>query len=184
MDGCYQRIKTVNIEPLIAVLDQFEWHDTKSITATVTKEGSKLPAELMWFLRGLELGGKSYRTFLRKLAPNQSIAPHTDTHDWLETKKIRRFQIPLVTHPDILMGWPDDGVTYHLAPGYLYEVNYSKKHEVINNTDCERIHIQIDQAYDCEDDVNGYGWGGTPTMAKAIESGALVDPEWLAEQIK
>jgi hypothetical protein len=58
----------------------------------------------------------------------------------------RRFQLPIVTHPDILMRWPDDDVEAHLAPGILYEVNYSRTHEVINNqNEVDRIHLQIDQ---------------------------------------
>jgi hypothetical protein len=83
--------------------------------------------------------------FCRKLLAHQSIPPHVDDHKWMRGTDIRRFQLPLISHPDIKMKWPEDGVELHLAPGYLYEVRFDRTHEVINNTDCERIHVQIDQ---------------------------------------
>mgnify|MGYP001577012541 FL=1 len=50
-----------------------------------------------------------------------------------------------MSHPDIVMRWPDDEVEVHLAPGYLYEVRYDRLHEVVNTTASARIHLQIDQ---------------------------------------
>ena len=145
MDGCYKRLKSVDIAPTLSVLDQIEWHDTGGVCATVSTVGQIVPKEVAMLLRGLRLGGTNERWIFRKLKANQSIDPHTDDHDWMVGKNIRRFQLPLVTHPDIIMRWPDDNVELHLEPGYLYEVNNKRTHEVINNTSCERIHIQIDQ---------------------------------------
>ena len=144
---CYTRIKPVNIEPCLRVLDQLEFHDTESKCAQVTQEGSLFPSAVYFLLRDLGLGGKTFRVFCRKLGPHQGIAPHVDAHEWMNGCLIRRFHIPLTSHPDIKMRWPDDGVEVHLEPGYLWEVRYDRKHEVVNNTDSERIHIQIDQQY-------------------------------------
>jgi hypothetical protein len=101
--------------------------------------GFPLPKEVRAFVAGLGLGPVK-RTLFRKLGPYQGMAPHTDR--WTSG---RRFQVPLVSHPDIKMRWPDDGAEEHLAPGWLYEVRFDRTHEVVNPTAFERIHLQIDQ---------------------------------------
>ena len=105
--------------------------------------GSEPPA--VWaFVAGLELGGKTERILLRKLRPRQGMAPHVD--DWMDAEKDwHRFQVPIVSNPAVRMRWPDDGVDVHLAPGNLYEVRFDRIHEVVNDWDGERIHLQIDQ---------------------------------------
>ncbi len=139
-----QRIKAVEIGPVLAVLDRLEFADSGGICAWVTKAGSVAPQELVALVAGLGLGGRHERMFCRKLMPHQSIAPHVDDHDWMQD--CRRFHVPLTSHPEIKMRWPADGVEVHLEPGYLYEVRVDREHEVTNDTDAERIHIQIDQA--------------------------------------
>lgn len=75
----------------------------------------------------------------------ENIAPHID--EWIVQGDldIRRFQVPVVTHPDVVMRWLDDDVELHLEPGWIYEVRHDRMHEVVNDTDCDRIHIQVDQ---------------------------------------
>lgn len=94
------------------------------------------------------LGGKPRRRFCRKLLARENIVPHIDEHIWIVKagRDFRRFQVPVVTHPDIVMRWlaPDD-VEVHLEPGWVYEVRHDRMHEVVNPTDTDRIHIQIDQ---------------------------------------
>lgn len=141
----YQRIKPVDIAPVLAGLEDYRFIDTKKWTAWVTNHSAAPPKPLDDFVNNLALGGVRMRMFLRKLMPGQNIPPHVD--DWIpEDQHWRRFQVPLISHPDIVMRWPDDGVEVHLEPGYLYEVRYDRVHEVVNDTDSERIHIQIDQA--------------------------------------
>jgi hypothetical protein len=141
---CYRLLKPVMLEPVLQHIGRIEWVDTASKCASINNLDRPLPLEFQWLLRTLSLGGKTERHFLRKLAPKQGIAPHID--DWIpEEKDWRRFQVPLVSHPDILMRWPDDGIEVHLEPGFLYEVRFDRMHEVVNPTDCERIHLQIDQ---------------------------------------
>ena len=138
----YRCIKPVDIGPTLAVLGRLEFADSGGKCAWVTKQDSVAPRELKELVHGLQLGGQHKRMFCRKLMPRQSIAPHTD--DWMDPAW-RRFHVPLTSNPKIKMRWPEDGVELHLEPGYLYEVRVNREHEVINNTDAERIHIQIDQ---------------------------------------
>lgn len=141
---CYRRIKPVDVAPVLRVIDRLEFSDSGGVCAWVTKQGSVAPPELVRLIQSLELGGSTKRCFCRKLMPRQCIPPHVD--EWMPQElNWRRFQVPLLSHPDIVMRWPDDGVEVHLEPGWLYEVRYDRTHEVVHNVNCERIHLQIDQ---------------------------------------
>jgi hypothetical protein len=142
---CFRRIKPINLDPVLAVVCKLEFADSGGKCAWVTKRGSIAPPELIMLVRDCGLGGEAKRLFCRKLMPRQCIAPHVD--DWIPSEiDWRRFHIPLITHPSIVMRWPADEIEVHLEPGFLWEVRYDRLHEVVNNADCERIHVQIDQA--------------------------------------
>lgn len=140
----YQRLRAVDIAPVLAALDGFKFHDTGNVCGWVTDHTSPHPPALSALADDLALGGVEARMFCRKLMAGQGIAPHVDA--WVPAdQNWRRFQVPLVSHRDIRMRWPDDDAEVHLEPGYLYEVRFDRLHEVVNDTDAERIHIQIDQ---------------------------------------
>lgn len=141
---CYRRIKSLDIQPVLKVLNKLEFVNSKGVCAWVSKPDVQAPEELLQLVQSTNLGGKYYRVFCRKLMPRQGISPHIDDHVWIREKNIRRFHIPLISHPDIKMKWPEDGIEVYLEPGYLYEVRVDRTHEVVNNADVERIHIQID----------------------------------------
>ena len=140
----YRRLQVVDIAPVLAALGTFRFIETGHVCAWVTNHTAPQPETLDKLVGGLGLGGTTMRMFCRKLVPGQGIALHTDA--WVPADQgWRRFQIPLISHPDIVMCWPDDDVSVHLAPGWLYEVRFNRPHMVVNDTDCSRIHIQIDQ---------------------------------------
>ena len=139
-----RRIKPVDLAPVLGVLDSVSYFRSGQSGKYAADVQTKLPREMREFVEGLELGGTTARAVLRKLAPRQDIPPHVD--DWMPKEADwRRFQVPLVTDPRIRMRWPDDGVETHLEPGWLYEVRFDRKHEVVNEADCERVHLQVDQ---------------------------------------
>ena len=150
MTECYRAIKRVDLSQVLPALGQ--------VTFVHVNQGQVLPAgypcdvvledkfpkAVTEFVAGLGLGGRQARAMLRRLAPRQNIPPHTDT--WMpQDMDWRRFQVPLTSHPAIVMRWPDDGEEAHLEPGWLWEVRFDRTHEVIHGADCERIHMQIDQ---------------------------------------
>lgn len=141
----YRRIKPVDLAPIFSVLDGLKFFragQTGKYPCDVVVP--PLPKEVEAFIESLGLGGHRARAVFRRLSPRQSIPPHVD--DWMPQEvDWRRFQVPVTTHPDIKMRWPDDGVEVHLEPGYLYEVRFDRTHEVVNNADCYRIHLQLDQ---------------------------------------
>lgn len=145
---CYRLVGPVDISAVLAAWDKLQFvavnqTSPDKVPARVVLQ-DKFPSELKTLIAGLGLGGETARAVIRQLGPGQGIPPHVD--EWMPSESDwRRFQLPLVTHPDILMRWPDDGVELHLQAGHLYEVRFDRLHEVVNPTSTARTHVQIDQ---------------------------------------
>lgn len=147
---CYQIVKPVDVGPVLACLDRLAWYGVPGDARDPNKPpcsvalSASWPREIHDWITSLDLGGSPGRYIIRKLARGQNIPRHVDAWmpgelDW------RRFQIPLVTEPGVVMVWPADGVAVHLEPGNLYEVRYDREHEVVHGGIGDRIHLQIDQ---------------------------------------
>lgn len=151
-DQCVQVVRAVDVAPVVAVLGalpfmSINYHldgtDPNKPPCDVVLE-NKFPPEVRAFVSDLGLGGTTGRLLIRRLQPGYGIPLHTDA--WMPGEiNWRRFQVPLVSDPAIVMRWPDDDVSIHLAPGHLYEVRYDRPHEVLNPTATARTHLQIDQ---------------------------------------
>ncbi len=143
----YRCIKSVDLAPALGLIKDLAFISVGNAPGKYACDvvlQAHFPEAFNDLVAGLELGGTLARAVLRRLNPRQNIPPHID--DWMpQETDWRRFQVPLVSHPAIIMRWPDDGVETHLAPGFLYEVRFDRTHEVINGADSERIHLQIDQ---------------------------------------
>ena len=146
----YRRIRAVDIPALLAALPSWPFQPANIGSTNPEKSPSWMvfdrlvPAEVRAFVSALDLGGTTQRIVIRKLGPRQGMPPHIDK--WMASEaNWQRFQLPLVTDRAILMRWPNEGVSVHLEAGVLYEVDFSKLHEVVNNADIERVHLQIDQ---------------------------------------
>lgn len=151
LNEVYKIITPVDIVPVLVVLPTLQFvdicvgsTDPNKPPCSVVPPRASMPPVVTHLVQSLGLGGITQRLFLRRLGPRQGILPHVDA--WIPVEsRIRRFHIPLISHPDIVMRWPDDGVEVHLQPGFLYEVRYNRMHEVVNPTSVSRTHIQIDQ---------------------------------------
>lgn len=148
---CYELVRFVDISPVLAILDHLPFEPANVGSTNPEKSPcfvvlpTRIPEPVATLVAGLGLSGFTRRILIRKLGPRQGMAPHVDR--WMKGEADwRRYQLPIVTHPDIRMRWPDDGVEAHLAAGGLYEVDFSRLHEVVNHADVERVHVQIDQA--------------------------------------
>ena len=154
-DGeCFRFIREFDLRPVLADMDRLPFFRA-NVTGSVNNPKSypcdvvladKFPPSLRQLVEAVTetLGGETARAILRRLLPRQSIPPHIDA--WMPAEADwRRFQLPIVTHPDVVMRWPDDGVSVHLEPGSLYEVRYDRTHEVVHGADVARVHLQIDQ---------------------------------------
>ena len=151
MNEVYRLIGQVNIEPVLRELDRLEFI-VANYGKTLERDGKyeqtvalgPFPDTVNKFVEDLNLGGEPQRMLLRSLPPGTKIPPHID--DWMpEEADWRRFQVPIVSDPRVRMRWPDDGIDIYLEPGHLYEVDFSKTHDVFNGSNIDRIHMQIDQ---------------------------------------
>ena len=147
---CYQICKPVDLSPILAVLDRLQFVFVNQGSTDVNKtpcrivRPEKFPTELKQLIADLGLGGQAGRHMIRELKPRQGIAPHVDA--WMpQESNWRRFQLPITSHPKIIMRWPDDDVSLHLEPGFLYEVRFDRRHEVVHGADVPRLHLQLDQ---------------------------------------
>lgn len=147
---CYRIVKQVDLGPVLSSMDRLQFVHVNQGGTTPERYAcdvvlsDKFTPELRAFVDGLGLGGETARAILRRLPPRQSIPPHVDK--WMpQEADWRRFQVPITSHPEIIMRWPDDGQALYLAPGWLYEVRFDRAHEVVNGADVFRTHLQIDQ---------------------------------------
>ena len=147
----FRLVKAIDIEPVLAVLPQLRFVSVnvgsinpRKAPCMAVPPAERLPEAVYSFVDGLGLGGVTKRLLFRKLLPRQGMAPHVD--EWMgDEADWRRFQVPLTSDPAIRMRWPDDGVELYLEPGSLYEVRFDRLHEVVNEADVERVHLQVDQ---------------------------------------
>jgi hypothetical protein len=144
----YRRIKPVDISRVLAIVDDLPWFHVNQEGRSSSSYGCDVvlkpfPNPVGDLIAGLGIGGRLARAILRRLEPLQSIPLHTDS--WMpEGMDWRRFQVPLVTDSSIVMAWPEAGDSVYLEPGYLWEVRFETPHEVVNNWDGRRVHLQID----------------------------------------
>ena len=68
------------------------------------------------------------------------IPEHVDSGQMLTTN--HRIHIPLISHPDVKFTL--DHKDYYLEPGHGYEINNQIIHEVINESNIDRLHMIID----------------------------------------
>tara|TARA_R110000868_G_scaffold122871_2_gene325732 strand:+ start:965 stop:1435 length:471 start_codon:yes stop_codon:yes gene_type:complete len=145
---CYRRVGPVDIGPVLRMLDRLTFNHLNAGHATKYPQDvvvwHSFPAELRDYSENLGLGGTLARAILRKLPAGGRITPHVD--EWMPNEvDWRRFQVPIISHPDVQMRWPDDDIEVFLEPGSIYEVRYDRTHEVTNASPIDRIHLQIDQ---------------------------------------
>jgi hypothetical protein len=132
---CYTKHRPVDISGILPLLADVKFEDTHGPNGWIAR-----PEWMAEFIADLKPEGKVTFTLMRKLPAYQNLPPHIDS--WGNVPNVgRRLHVPLVTHPDIKMRWPDDGVEVHMEAGWLWEVNYLKLHEVQHLAPVDRIHL-------------------------------------------
>ena len=85
--------------------------------------------------------GKFGRILLTKLIAGQKITPHIDIiYDYFNIA--RRFHVPIITNE--LVDFYVDGEKKNLKEGECWEINNKKIHQVINNSNKDRVHLLFD----------------------------------------
>lgn len=139
MTTCLTRIGPADLTP--CDLSGVVFHDTGGTNGWLA---NPLPDWVPAFIASLQLPGVVLKVDLRKLPAGQGIPPHIDpkVHQSALVQE-HRYQVPLVTHPDVTMRWPEDGVEAHLAAGQVYEVDFTRLHEIVHRAPVDRVHLQI-----------------------------------------
>lgn len=137
MNDCYQKIRPVDISEILPLLPSVNFVNTGGTNGWVAR-----PEWLHDFIASLKPEGRVTFTCLRKLPAYQNIPPHIDSWENIPNLGIR-YHVPLLTHPDVKMCWPDDGVEVHMEAGWLWSVNFHKLHEVRHLAPIDRIHLHF-----------------------------------------
>ncbi|RQZ57421.1 aspartyl/asparaginyl beta-hydroxylase domain-containing protein [Burkholderia cepacia] len=88
-------------------------------------------------VQGVMLG----RVLITRLAPGKRIHPHSDVLGRY-ANTYNRFHIPLQSAPGCVFRAGDEHV--YMRPGEVWDFNAHAEHEVINNSDEDRIHLIVD----------------------------------------
>jgi hypothetical protein len=91
-----------------------------------------------------------HASFITRLNPRGTINKHADRGYFLE--KCHRIHVPLKTNKGVTY-WID-GKQYYWEVGNVYEFNNLLEHEVINNSDQERIHLILNLYNLSEDELS------------------------------
>lgn len=92
--------------------------------------------DLMRLTEATQLG----RVIISRLAPGARIAPHVD--EGAPATFYQRYQVALQSHPGALFRIEDETVSF--SSGDAYWINNRAEHEVINNSNDDRIALVID----------------------------------------
>ena len=145
MTWCYRELETFDPALLVALLPTFVWKseykNSYSLGCLRAEIHAASQEQMAAIYKLANSYGPSSRGDLRKVPPNGAITPHRDMN---VGKDERRIHWPLVSHPDIKMIWPEEGVELHLVPGQVYEVNPHQLHTIVNPTSVDRVHLVLD----------------------------------------
>lgn len=132
-----RKLRQVDIAAALAALPATEFRDSGGTNGHLAFPGWLLP-----FVESLALDGRVNFAVVRKLPAYQGIPPHID-HGVPQINSGHRYHVPLVTHRLVTMRWPEDGEEHHLEAGWLYEVDYTRLHEIVHRAPIDRIHVQV-----------------------------------------
>jgi hypothetical protein len=85
-------------------------------------------------------GGYAVKLMFSKLLAGGHITLHMDSGITLET--IHRCHLPIITDPDV--DFIIDGTVYNFPVGQWREFNNQLRHEVVNRSTVDRIHLMCD----------------------------------------
>ena len=133
-----QPVGRVDVSGLKAALDLLRWSPSEpGAYAMIEKWPSAMPVEPVFeVIAALYPGRRRGMTCFSNLLPGQFIEPHCDRHD---SDCEIRVHIPIVTNPSCV--FISDNHAFHMAAGWVWEINPSKMHCTGNGGETERVHL-------------------------------------------
>lgn len=95
---------------------------------------------LVFGLMGLVQGERLGRVIINRIKPGGVIFPHVDTKS--HTDYYTRYHVVIKSQPGVVFRAGDEKV--YMAPGELWWFDNTEEHEVLNNSQDDRIHMVID----------------------------------------
>lgn len=141
-----------SLEPLRAVLanlQESDWVyriDPESYKTKVVSEGTpkfprKVVDEIIQCCEPYFGAGYWNRLVLSCVPAGEGILPHRDDFGVKVRDASFHCHIPLITSPEIVMGFPDHGEEAHLKAGHLYSMDETQTHYVKNPSSVDRVHL-------------------------------------------
>lgn len=85
--------------------------------------------------------GYQNRVLLSRVPAGCRILPHRDDFGAVVHSASLHCHIPLITHANAVMGFPDHGLREHMLFGHLYSMDATEEHYVDNDSDIDRVHL-------------------------------------------
>lgn len=143
-DTSRQDINYVHKETVTHFLTDFslDWDIGSKYAGTVRDPDSKLYKLVKPIIEDLESlhNGRVGRVIFPKLMAGKKIDGHIDGGNYLDVA--RRHHIPIITNPGVFFNI-DNGLL-NMFEGECWEINNMRYHEVINNSNEDRVHLLID----------------------------------------
>lgn len=118
-------------------LSTYDQHENIDYPAyKILPEARPIIMSLMTRVGGERLG----RVMINKICPGGKIFPHKDTPS--HTEYYSRFHVVLKSSPGVVFRAGEEHV--YMAQGEVWWFDNKEEHEVINNSDDDRIHMIID----------------------------------------
>lgn len=121
--------------------------DPESDTTSAIRENDpgfpekELAAILAAAMRAYLPDGYQNRVVLSRVPARGRILPHRDDFGAAVNTKSLHCHIPLITHPNAVIGFPEHNIREHMLAGHLYSMDASEVHYVDNESSIDRIHL-------------------------------------------
>lgn len=118
------------------------WKINSKYKINIYDSNSKLWNLVLPIIKDLEKihNGKVGKVLFPKLKAYGKIYKHKDATEYLDI--VRRHHIPIITNNNVFFNIEGDSL--NMLEGECWEINNMKEHEVINNSNQDRIHLMID----------------------------------------
>ena len=130
-----RRVCEIDVSALIASLHLLDWKG--GTFAMIEHWPSAMPVEPVFEMVEREYP-RRHRGMTRfsRMIPGQFIEPHQDGHDG--HCKVR-IHVPLTTNPGV--AFVSGGQAFHMAVGWIWEIDPSLVHCVANSGNTDRVHL-------------------------------------------
>jgi hypothetical protein len=143
-DTSRQELFDVHKETTTVFLTDYDldWELHKPYAGTIREPESELYRLVEPIIKDLEKlhNGRVGRVIFPKLKAGKKIDAHVDSGDYLNVS--RRHHIPIITNNNVF--FLIDNGALNMLEGECWEINNMHLHEVINNSEQDRVHLLID----------------------------------------